>query len=61
VEKFDKETAEQVRIQYGGSMKPANADDLLSQKNIDGGLVGGASLQAESMSEIIKAAEKSIQ
>jgi triosephosphate isomerase len=60
-EKFDKETAEQVRIQYGGSMKPANADDLLSQKNIDGGLVGGASLQAESMSEIIKAAEKSIQ
>ena len=59
--KFDKETAEQVRIQYGGSMKPANADDLLSQKNIDGGLVGGASLQADSLSEIVKAAEKSIQ
>ena len=60
-EKFGTDTAEQVRIQYGGSMKPANADDLLSQKNIDGGLVGGASLQADSLSEIIKAAEKSIQ
>ncbi len=60
-EKFDKETAEQVRIQYGGSMKPANANDLLSRENIDGGLVGGASLQADSLSEIVKAAEKSIQ
>jgi len=60
-EKFDMNIAEQVRIQYGGSMKPANADDLLSRKNIDGGLVGGASLQADSLSEIIKAAEKSVQ
>ena len=60
-EKFDDDTAEQVRIQYGGSMKPANANDLLSRKNIDGGLVGGASLQADSLFEIIKAAEKSVQ
>ena len=59
-EKFDIDTAEHVRIQYGGSMKPANANDLLSLKNIDGGLVGGASLQADSLSEIIKAAENSV-
>jgi len=58
IEKYDKETAESVRIQYGGSMKPANAEDLLKQANIDGGLVGGASLQADSLSEIVKAAEK---
>jgi len=59
-EKFDDDTAEQVRIQYGGSMKPANANDLLSRKNIDGGLVGGASLQSDSLYEIIKAAENSV-
>jgi len=57
-ETFDKETAESVRIQYGGSMKPANAEDLLKQANIDGGLVGGASLHADTLSEIIIAADK---
>ncbi len=57
-QKYDKETADTVRIQYGGSIKPTNADELLKQENIDGGLVGGASLQADSLSEIIKAAEK---
>lgn len=41
------EVAEAIRIQYGGSMKGANAKDLLSQPDIDGGLIGGASLQAD--------------
>ncbi|MFX0024047.1 MAG: triose-phosphate isomerase [Candidatus Hermodarchaeota archaeon] len=54
--KFDEETANSIRIQYGGSIKPDNAEDLFNKKNIDGGLVGGASLQAESLSQIIKAA-----
>lgn len=47
--------AEQVRIQYGGSMKPENAAELLAQKDIDGGLIGGASLKADSFAAIIKA------
>ena len=58
ISKYDSETADLVRIQYGGSIKPANAEELFQQENIDGGLVGGASLQAESLFEIIKAAEK---
>lgn len=45
-----------VRILYGGSVKPANAEALLSQPDIDGSLVGGASLDAKSFSEIIKTA-----
>jgi len=57
-DEYDKDTAEQVRIQYGGSIKPSNAKELFSKVNIDGGLVGGASLQAESLYQIIKAAEK---
>ncbi len=48
--------AEDVRIQYGGSVKPANAADLLSQPDIDGALVGGASLTAESFLGIVAAA-----
>ena len=43
---YDNTTAEQIRIIYGGSMKASNALDLLSQPNIDGGLVGGVSLSA---------------
>ncbi len=58
--RFDNETADSVRIQYGGSIKPLNAENLFNKKNIDGGLVGGASLKADSLAEIIKAAEKSI-
>jgi triosephosphate isomerase (TIM) len=50
----DKTTARKVRIQYGGSVKPANAKELLSQPDIDGALVGGASLEARSFAEIIK-------
>ena len=54
-EMFGKEVADKMIIQYGGSMKPENAKDLLSQEDIDGGLVGGASLKADSFFEIIKA------
>lgn len=54
---FDQNIANSVRIQYGGSIKPANAEELFKKENIDGGLVGGASLQADSFFQIIKAAE----
>lgn len=57
-QKFDQEAANLIRIQYGGSIKPNNAEDLFRKENIDGGLVGGASLQADSLAHIIKAAEK---
>ncbi len=50
------EAAESVRIQYGGSMKPGNAAELLAQKDIDGGLIGGAALKADSFAAIIAAA-----
>jgi len=52
----DPATANKVRIQYGGSVKPANARELLHQPDIDGALVGGASLEARSFAEIVKAA-----
>lgn len=51
----DRETAQAMRIQYGGSMKPANAAELLAQPDIDGGLIGGAALDARSFTEIVKA------
>ncbi|MGQ1943764.1 triose-phosphate isomerase [Ornithobacterium rhinotracheale] len=50
---FDQETSEAVRILYGGSVKPSNADELFSQPDIDGGLVGGASLNIEDFSALI--------
>jgi triosephosphate isomerase len=50
------ETAETVRIQYGGSMKSSNAAELLAKKDIDGGLIGGAALKAEDFAGIIAAA-----
>ncbi len=52
------ETADKVRIQYGGSVKPANATVLLGQPDIDGALVGGASMEPRSFAEIVKAAAK---
>jgi triosephosphate isomerase len=52
---FDRPTADALRIQYGGSMKPENAGELLSQPDVDGGLIGGASLKAESYLGIIHA------
>ena len=48
--------AGKIRIQYGGSVKPGNAADLFSQPNIDGGLIGGAALDAQSFAGIVKAA-----
>ncbi|MBI2516819.1 MAG: triose-phosphate isomerase [Opitutae bacterium] len=48
--------AQKIRILYGGSMKPSNAPELLAQKDIDGGLIGGASLEAKSFVELVKAA-----
>ena len=56
--KYDKKTAEAIRIQYGGSINQKNAEDLFKKKNIDGGLVGGASLEADSLALIVKSAEK---
>ncbi|HCW23398.1 MAG TPA: triose-phosphate isomerase [Lachnospiraceae bacterium] len=44
---YDEETAEKIRIQYGGSMKPANCKELLAKPDIDGGLIGGAALKAD--------------
>lgn len=55
---YDEETASAIRILYGGSMKPGNAEELLSQEDVDGGLIGGASLSAESFAQIITIAEK---
>lgn len=50
---YDTDTAESIRIQYGGSMKPANAKELLEQPDVDGGLIGGASLKADLFAGII--------
>lgn len=48
--------AQKVRILYGGSMKPANAAELLAEKDVDGGLIGGASLEPRSFTDLVKAA-----
>jgi triosephosphate isomerase len=53
---FDKDASEQVRVLYGGSVKPDNAGELMAQTDIDGFLVGGASLDAGSFAAIIEAA-----
>jgi len=54
-EVFNERIAQEVRIQYGGSVKPQNIADFLGQPEIDGALVGGASLDAGSFADIIKA------
>ncbi|MGH7989476.1 MAG: triose-phosphate isomerase family protein, partial [Limisphaerales bacterium] len=51
---FDEAVAKKIRIQYGGSVKPNNAKELMSQPDVDGALVGGASLEARSFADIIK-------
>jgi len=56
VKLFGDAAAQKVRILYGGSMKPANAPELLAQKDIDGGLIGGASLEARSFVDLVNAA-----
>ena len=57
-EAYGADAAEAVPVQYGGSMNAKNADELLEKVNVDGGLIGGASLKAEDFSIIVKAASK---
>lgn len=52
-EVYGRDVAEKVRIQYGGSMNPKNASELMSMPEIDGGLIGGASLKAEDFSKVV--------
>ncbi len=54
--RFNSEIAERIRLQYGGSVKPDNAESLMTQPDIDGALVGGASLTSEAFAAIIRAA-----
>ena len=51
--KYGKAAAGKVRIQYGGSMNPKNVKGLMAQPEIDGGLIGGASLKAEDFSKVV--------
>ena len=53
-EQFDADFADTVRILYGGSVKPANIAELMAMPDIDGALVGGASLDAETFSQIVR-------
>ncbi len=53
---YDKEAADAMTIQYGGSMNAGNAEELLSKPDVDGGLIGGAALKAQDFSVIVKAA-----
>ena len=53
--KYDTETADEISILYGGSVKPANAKELFDQQDVDGGLIGGASLKSKDFVDIIKA------
>ena len=53
-ETFGRESAQDIRIIYGGSVKASNIDSLMAEPNIDGALVGGASLLAEEFARIVK-------
>ena len=55
---YEDKAADGVRILYGGSMKPHNAEELLQQSDVDGGLIGGASLKADSYTKIINIADE---
>jgi len=55
LESYDKTTSENVSILYGGSVKPSNANEIFSKKDVDGGLIGGASLDAKDFHLIIQA------
>jgi triosephosphate isomerase len=59
-QQFGAESASRILILYGGSMKPDNADALLAEQDIDGGLIGGASLEAKSFVELVQIAAKSL-
>jgi triosephosphate isomerase len=54
----DNEAGQQVRILYGGSVKPENVRELLALADVDGALVGGASLEAETFAEIVAASAR---
>jgi triosephosphate isomerase len=53
-EMSDPKTADNITIQYGGSVKPDNIEELIKEKDIDGALVGGASLKIDSFSDIVR-------
>ena len=55
---YDKETADAITIQYGGSMNEKNCAELLSKEDVDGGLIGGASLVAEKFGVLLEEASK---
>ena len=55
---FGEEVSEAIRIQYGGSVKTSNIEELMSMPNIDGALIGGASLKAEDFIKLVYAAAK---
>ena len=55
-ELYGREAAEEIIIQYGGSMNDGNAAELLAKVNVDGGLIGGASLKTDKFTAIVKAA-----
>ena len=57
-ELYGKDAADKIVIQYGGSMNAGNADELVARYNVDGGLIGGASLKANDFAAIVKAASK---
>ncbi len=57
-ELYDKDAADKFVVQYGGSMNAKNADELLGKEDVDGGLIGGASLKAPDFAAIVKAASK---
>jgi len=57
---FGREASEKIRILYGGSVKPDNAAGLMEQPDIDGALVGGASLDVKSFASIIEASVKAV-
>lgn len=52
-ETYSEEASQKIRIQYGGSMKPENVKELLAKENIDGGLIGGASLKASDFEQLV--------
>ena len=56
----DENFADKVRILYGGSIKPGNVGEIMAQKDVDGGLVGGASLEADSFAELVNGASKGV-
>lgn len=55
---YNKDLANALTIQYGGSMKPDNAEELLDMPDVDGGLIGGAALKAQAFADIVKAASR---